>query len=864
VTTVRHVPVPTEIHPGSWVWATEIPWFPDLLGAPGGSVTASPLREAFGRQITFLRAIAAASPHGSALQLRFIGGVGDRRQVRCVLVGRAGSEGAAAELGRLVANGVPAEFPLEPLVGPDRIAAVHCLDTNGLTEHHVAEVRRAIEALDPALGPGSAEVDPVLVPWTWSAQALLSSLQLLRQQTSPCVLVVHVERVAFPAEIGLYLQREIHRYDSLRRTGEENPLVNLGLRAYREWLLELPHASLHLRVVLAGAEPLLPGMIEMIGADLTRTWEEAGPNSLLGMFGVVHPSTPTDVDRYAALLDDVRSYPVNLPRDPDLATLLHLFEPGEANMAFRFPVTPRGGVEGIATARPSTIGRGIDATVGRLVDGVYLGESPSSGSVGISLGDLNQHVLVAGLPGFGKTVTVQSLLERLAVEHDIPFLVIDPAKSDYRTLAGRVRGRGTPCTVYELHGAHAAFNPLAVPDGSTPTDHGGRVLAAFDTAFQLNRDWPAGWMVLGRALFEAYDEYADQPGWPTLNDLYRITADTIDRAGYRQDTTAELRAGLLGRLEFLANGPLGRTLAGGSDAGIDWASLLAAPAVIELRRFPGPEERALVFGLLMAGLVSYREANAHTGGLRHVTVLEEAHRVLGGRASGTIGVQLFTEAIAELRGAGEGFLVIDQAPSQLDPGVARCTGSKLAHRLVDAEERRTFGEAMVLDRVQQEDLARLGPGRLIGYVASASLPVVIDVAPSTTPGVAELDVRHQLAPGEPEALWCAGCPVRCHGRGGLVHRDALARRVALRPPGAAPSGAAALLADAVVTLQSEHADPTRPGVLAEAYCLSASVLGRRPLSAARLRHELAGLTDAALAHRAATRAGDPAVEAPER
>ena len=113
---------------------------------------------------------------------------------------------------------------------------------------------------------------------------------------------------------------------------------------------------------------------------------------------------------------------------------------------------------------------------------------------------------------------------------------------------------------------------------------------------------------------------------------------------------------------------------------------MAENSIVEFRAFSSPEDRSLLFGLLFSGLVGYREAHPAEG-LAHVTVLEEAHRLLRASASGSFAASLFADAIAELRGAGEGFIIVDQAPSGLIPEASKNTGTKIAHRLLDREER---------------------------------------------------------------------------------------------------------------------------------------------------------------------------------
>lgn len=63
-----------------------------------------------------------------------------------------------------------------------------------------------------------------------------------------------------------------------------------------------------------------------------------------------------------------------------------------------------------------------DITVGKLRS------STKGDTIGFSLKDLAKHMLVVGTPGSGKTTFSVSLLDRLWKDHNIPFLVIEPAK----------------------------------------------------------------------------------------------------------------------------------------------------------------------------------------------------------------------------------------------------------------------------------------------------------------------------------------------------------------------------------------------------------------------------------------------------
>jgi DNA helicase HerA-like ATPase len=60
-----------------------------------------------------------------------------------------------------------------------------------------------------------------------------------------------------------------------------------------------------------------------------------------------------------------------------------------------------------------------------------------AGPLGVPLASLDRHVFVCGATGAGKSQTVRHLLES-ATGAGIPWLVIEPAKAEYRLMAARL------------------------------------------------------------------------------------------------------------------------------------------------------------------------------------------------------------------------------------------------------------------------------------------------------------------------------------------------------------------------------------------------------------------------------------------
>lgn len=761
------------------VFGLELPWLPGIRGRDGDALLE--YSEAFGRQVAMLRALAESGQHHpGALQLRIV--VDERehhgrssRILRVFLLGAANRPDDTAGLrSRLLAT-LPPEFVVED-VAPALLAWLLDVDDEvPWSIDHLAEIRRAIESSDPESDVGgSRPLAPVLLRWHWTRVNLVASLGALHRLPRGAQLIVHLEPRAVSADALGWIREEIGH---LRATWSDergtNPLLEAVVGGYRQWLRDLPRACLHLRVmIVCPGRPLPAGTPEVVGADLTRSWDTGAP---VGTFDIVRPATPTELESALALVQLLQSHPVRAPEITELAELLHLFDPHEASAAFRLPLPGPEGLPGLRSEPASSLPRGLASSLTPDRAAIVLGEGPSGDTVTLGHSEINRHVLIAGLPGYGKTTTVQSILRQLWTgggDHGrVPFLVLDPAKTDYRALAVEL---GEDCHLVELGSEHVAFNPLACPAGVPRTVFATRIAAAFDAAYDLSSNFPAAGTVLTRAVHRVLAEAA-----PTLPRLYATVRDLVRHSEYSERSKGEIEAALVNRLELLTDGSLGNALMGDGDAAVDWAAVLSRPTIVLAREFAGPRERALLMSLVLAGLVSYREYHPSPAGLDHVTVVEEAHRILSaGPGSGYVndGAQVFVDAMAELRGSGEGFIVVEQAPSRLVPEVRKLVGTVIAHRTVDAEERAVLAASLTLSGSEQ-DLARLRPGSAIVLAADMLTPTVVAVERGLqlTPATAPVATRSLAAAPVALRLWCEECPVVCTGyRGAVLVREARA------------------------------------------------------------------------------------------
>ncbi len=343
--------------------------------------------------------------------------------------------------------------------------------------------------------------------------------------------------------------------------------------------------------------------------------------------------------------------------------------------------------------------------------------------------DLNKHVFVTGVTGAGKTNTCLNLL----LESGLPFLVIEPAKTEYRELATRLN---EDVDYYRPNGddyQSLRINPFAlVRNGQRIKSHAGFLKNVFAAIFPMEASMP---MMVEAAILAAYedkgwdiDENQFLPGgdpfdpatraWPTMSEMIRQLDRLIPTFGLGKEFEEKYRGSLVSRLRSLTDGTLGQVL--DVPQSIDYQALLERNAVIELEELQSGEEKALLMALLLGGInEAIRARHAINRDFRQLTLIEEAHRLLArpepGNKGAAMAVEAFADMLAEVRKYGAGLIIADQIPAKLIPDVIKNTHCKIVHRLFAEDDRRTMGEAMMMDEAQREYLPNLNTGEAIVF-----------------------------------------------------------------------------------------------------------------------------------------------------
>lgn len=376
----------------------------------------------------------------------------------------------------------------------------------------------------------------------------------------------------------------------------------------------------------------------------------------------------------------------------------------------------------------------------------------------LGIADLCRHVLVAGMTGSGKTITCEHLLLELWREHRIPWLVLEPGiKTSYRRLRNSEVGADLNVWAVGKPGARRlALNPMAAPAGIGVAEHTSGLFSVISAAFELVAPMPE---VLASAIEQTYRNH----GWnlagvvpngppPLLADLIEQIDRSTTNLGYGPEVTGNIRAGLLLRLKRFTTGPLSPELT--SSAGLDVGALVARPTVIELSALPDADSQALVLGFLALQLRHHWRTAGQSDLLRHVTLIEEAHRLLraapetAANGSRVRAVEDLANMLAEMRAMGAGIIIVDQTPSALTPSAIANTGTKILHRLDHPADRELAGRAAGIPAQDVDLLGALRPGDAIFRSDHRPRPFRLRM-PNPTVTYAKLPLPVLVEPAEP-------------------------------------------------------------------------------------------------------------------
>lgn len=346
---------------------------------------------------------------------------------------------------------------------------------------------------------------------------------------------------------------------------------------------------------------------------------------------------------------------------------------------------------------------------------------------------LNMHTFITGSTGSGKSNTVYQMLNEL-YQDKIPFLVVEPAKGEYKDVFGSfsdVNVFSTNPNIAEL----ININPFMFPKSIHVLEHVDGLVEIFSVCWPMYDAMPAffkdailksyesvGWD-LGSSTFEG-----EEIEFPDFEILAEQLNELIESSDYASDIKSNYRGALITRVKSLTVGLNKYIFCSGQTP---YHKIFDDNCILDISRVKSGETKALIMGLIVYILNEYRvdRKTSNNNGLKHITVLEEAHNLLkntAGCTSELVGksVEMLTQTIAEIRTYGEGFIIVDQSPSAVDISAIKNTNTKIVLRTPEANDREAVGRSMGLTEDQVNEIAKLPSGVAVVYQNDWVSPVL--------------------------------------------------------------------------------------------------------------------------------------------
>jgi len=350
--------------------------------------------------------------------------------------------------------------------------------------------------------------------------------------------------------------------------------------------------------------------------------------------------------------------------------------------------------------------------------------------INLDRSNLDKHTFITGVTGSGKTTTCHRILN----SSNIPFMVIEPAKTEYRILT-KVKKDILIFTLGNDNIAPFRLNPFEFFPHENITARVDMIKASIESAFDMEAAIP---QIIESAIYKCYESY----GWnistnknskyidpfadgiyafPTLSDLIKMTEKVVDEQGFDDRLKNDYIGSIKARLQGLLIGAKGSML--NTHRSIDFRELVKMDVILELEEIRNPSEKSLIMGFILTNLneaikANYDEYRANGKRFKHITLIEEAHRLLSKYTAGDslnkkLGVEVFSDMLAEVRKYGESLIIVDQIPNKLTPEVLKNTNTKIVHKLFAKDDKEAIGNTMALTDEQKEFLSSLDTGRAI-------------------------------------------------------------------------------------------------------------------------------------------------------
>lgn len=380
---------------------------------------------------------------------------------------------------------------------------------------------------------------------------------------------------------------------------------------------------------------------------------------------------------------------------------------------------------------------------------VHLGALVQSGQVNhnvpveFPISILDRHVFIAGVTGSGKTNTSEKIL----IGSDLPFLVIEPAKTEYRSMKNDHFKDLLVFTLGIDSVAPFRLNPFEILPGENITSRVDMIKASIEAAFDMEAAIP---QIIEAAIYECYEAHGwdiqtnkndlfDNPfadgvfAFPTIEEVINQTEQVVKKQGFDERLKNDYIGSIKARLKGLTVGSKGLML--NCRRSLDFEKILDRKVVLELEEIRSGSEKSLIIGFVLINLlesIKHRYRNSKNRKHRHITMIEEAHRLLsrcepGDNPNKKHAVETFADMLAEIRKYGESLIIADQIPNKLTSEVLKNTNTKIVHRLFAQDDKDAIGSTMSLTDDQRNFLSNLKIGRAIMFTGEWNKAIQVEV-----------------------------------------------------------------------------------------------------------------------------------------
>jgi len=309
-----------------------------------------------------------------------------------------------------------------------------------------------------------------------------------------------------------------------------------------------------------------------------------------------------------------------------------------------------------------------------------------------------QHMLVMGQPGTGKTTLAYNLIETL-YDNGIGIIIIDP-KRDYRHLI-----RHYPEATI-MSWSMLKDNPLQSPEGVEQIKWNQCLADCISNAFNITIASKGFLIASLNSLFSAFESNI-----PTIFDLRDLIASLLIKRGDRDEWyRGVLRNALRTICEVL--GPCFDC-----ETGIQPQDLLNERLIIIEIDGLTPDLQTFLAQVLLLKIMNYRISNNLRGlGVENVLIVDEAHRVFSiytEKKGGPVGHPMIDTLTEEIREFQVGIIALTQEPSKITDSLNACTGTKIVFNIGSGKDIYNVHDTLRLDREQTDYIKSLDIGEAI-------------------------------------------------------------------------------------------------------------------------------------------------------